>query len=289
MSPTSPCRAGRCATSGRWSPGWRGRATSPRSAGSATSRRTRSAGWSGRPTRWRGSPTERGFSMALGRVGGPGDDRCVVATATENGVAAGPAALRALGSGRPLARPDAPRPVSARPGLNDFLIVETIKAAPGLGVKRISLNFAVFRAALERGERIGAGPVLRAWRRVLLFASRWFQIESLYKFNAKFQPALGAPVPGLPQHPGPAADRPGRAGGRGVPGLADRRAAPDRAADEPGPVRHRLRRPDRATHGSAGWLVAWRTMVAESAARRDGRPPAGAGPARPAAAPGAAW
>jgi lysyl-tRNA synthetase class 2 len=66
--------------------------------------------------------------------------------------------------------------------------VEAIKAAPDLGVKRISLNFAVFRAALARGERIGAGPVLKAWRRLLIFLSRWFQIESLYKFNAKFQP-----------------------------------------------------------------------------------------------------
>jgi lysyl-tRNA synthetase class 2 len=80
------------------------------------------------------------------------------------------------------------RDKSAQPGLNDFLIVETIKAAPGLGIKRISLNFAVFRAALERGERIGAGPVLRAWRSVLIFMSKWFQIESLYKFNAKFCP-----------------------------------------------------------------------------------------------------
>jgi lysyl-tRNA synthetase, class II len=66
--------------------------------------------------------------------------------------------------------------------------VETIKAASCLGVKRISLNFAVFRAALERGERIGAGPVLKAWRSVLIFMSKWFQIESLYKFNAKFCP-----------------------------------------------------------------------------------------------------
>ena len=80
------------------------------------------------------------------------------------------------------------RDKAAQPGLNDFLIVETIKATPALGVKRISLNFAVFRAALERGERIGAGPVLRAWRSVLIFMSKWFQIESLYKFNAKFQP-----------------------------------------------------------------------------------------------------
>jgi lysyl-tRNA synthetase, class II len=136
---------------------------------------------------WRGSPTERGFSMALGRVGAPGDENCVIATATEDGV------LRAIlhfvpwgsdGLSLDLMRRDR----SAQPGLNDFLIVETIKSAQALGVKRLSLNFAAFRAALERGERIGAGPVLRAWRRTLLFMSRWFQIESLYKFNAKFCP-----------------------------------------------------------------------------------------------------
>jgi lysyl-tRNA synthetase class 2 len=137
--------------------------------------------------RWLGGSTERGFSMALGRIGGVDDDRCVVATATEDGV------LRAIlhfvpwgtdGLSLDLMRRDR----SASPGLNDFLIVETIAQAAELGIKRISLNFAVFRAALERGERIGAGYVLRAWRKLLLFMSRWFQIESLYKFNAKFCP-----------------------------------------------------------------------------------------------------
>jgi lysyl-tRNA synthetase, class II len=136
---------------------------------------------------WRGSPTERGFSMALGRVGGRADGRCVIATASQDGQ------LRALlhfvpwgpdGLSLDLMRRDR----SAAPGLNDFMIVEAIKSAPGLGVTRISLNFAVFRAALERGERIGAGPVLRAWRKLLVFLSRWFQIESLYRFNAKFSP-----------------------------------------------------------------------------------------------------
>jgi len=136
---------------------------------------------------WRGNPTERGFSMALGRVGSPGDEACVIATATEDGV------LRAMlnfvpwgpdGLSLDLMRRDR----AAQAGLNDFLIVETIKKAHELGIKRISLNFAMFRAALERGERIGAGPVLRAWRGILIFLSKWFQIESLYKFNAKFCP-----------------------------------------------------------------------------------------------------
>jgi lysyl-tRNA synthetase class 2 len=136
---------------------------------------------------WRGSHTERGFSMALGRVGAPGDEECVIATAMCEGT------LRAVlhfvpwgadGLSLDLMRRDR----GSQPGLNDFLIVEAIKAAPSLGIKRISLNFAVFRAALERGERIGAGPVLRAWRGILIFLSKWFQIESLYKFNAKFCP-----------------------------------------------------------------------------------------------------
>lgn len=136
---------------------------------------------------WRGSNTEQGFSMALGRVGGLGDDDCVLVTAVEDGK------LRAIlqfvpwgddGLSLDLMRRDR----GAQPGLNDFLIVESIKAASDLGVKRISLNFAMFRAVLARGERIGAGPILKACRSVLLFASRWFQIESLYKFNAKFNP-----------------------------------------------------------------------------------------------------
>jgi lysyl-tRNA synthetase class 2 len=136
---------------------------------------------------WRGTNVERGFSMALGRLGAPGDENCVLVTAKENGT------LKAVlhfvpwgtdGLSLDLMRRDK----TAQAGLNDFLIVEAIKAAPGLGVKRVSLNFAMFRAALERGERIGAGPVLKAWRGLLVFLSRWFQIESLYKFNAKFSP-----------------------------------------------------------------------------------------------------
>jgi lysyl-tRNA synthetase, class II len=136
---------------------------------------------------WQGSQTERGFSMALGRLGDCADADCVLVTAAENGT------LRAVlqfvpwghdGLSLDLMRRDR----NAQAGLNDFLIVEAIKAAPALGVKRLSLNFAMFRAALERGERIGAGPVLKAWRNLLVFLSRWFQIESLYKFNAKFSP-----------------------------------------------------------------------------------------------------
>src|SRR5260370_25460019 len=136
---------------------------------------------------WRGRPTERGFCVARGGVGGPGDGDCVIATANENGVLRGLLHFVPWGSDG-LSLDLMRRDRTAQPGVNDFLIVETIKMAQELGIKRLSLNFAVFRSTLARGERIGAGPVLRAWRNILLFASRWFQIESLYKFNAKFCP-----------------------------------------------------------------------------------------------------
>ena len=136
---------------------------------------------------WRGTETERGFSMALGRLVDPVDPDCVFVVARQDGV------MRAFlqfvpwgpdGMSLDLMRRDR----TADAGVNELLIVDALRSCPGLGVNRVSLNFAAFRSTLERGERLGAGPFVRGWRRVLLVASRWFQIESLYRFNAKFQP-----------------------------------------------------------------------------------------------------
>jgi lysyl-tRNA synthetase, class II len=73
-------------------------------------------------------------------------------------------------------------------GTVEFVIVGLAEQAERLGIRQISLNFAVFRSVFERGSRVGAGPVLRIWRRVLMLASRWWQIESLYRANAKYNP-----------------------------------------------------------------------------------------------------
>jgi len=137
---------------------------------------------------WRGAAVERGFSMALSRLGDPADGDCVMVTAYQGG------RLRGLLNFVPWGRDGLSLDLMRRDrasdnGLNEFMIVKLIQAASELGVKRLSLNFAVFRAALERGEKIGAGPILRAWRGLLVFVSRWFQIESLYRFNLKFRPA----------------------------------------------------------------------------------------------------
>ena len=136
---------------------------------------------------WRVDTVERGYSMALSRLGDPLDGQCVVATATKDGVPHG--MLHFVPWGRDgLSLDLMRRERSADNGLNEFMISELIRQCPDLGIRRVSLNFAVFRDALERGEKIGAGPILRAWRWVLIFASRWWQIESLFRFNAKFRP-----------------------------------------------------------------------------------------------------
>ncbi|MCS7484504.1 bifunctional lysylphosphatidylglycerol synthetase/lysine--tRNA ligase LysX [Umezawaea endophytica] len=138
--------------------------------------------------RWRGAETERGFSMALGRLGDPADGRCVMVEAYD---AAG--ALRGLLSFVPWGRRGVSldlmrRDRMAENGLNEYMVAELVEASGRLGVQRISLNFAMFRAVFEEGEKIGAGPVLRLWRKVLGIASRFAQLESLYRSNAKYGP-----------------------------------------------------------------------------------------------------
>ena len=73
-------------------------------------------------------------------------------------------------------------------GVNELMISELLLNARDHGIQSVSLNFAAFRAVLEQGRRIGAGPVARMSAKVLGMVSKWIQIETLYRFNAKFQP-----------------------------------------------------------------------------------------------------
>ncbi|WP_328496804.1 phosphatidylglycerol lysyltransferase domain-containing protein [Streptomyces sp. NBC_00414] len=144
---------------------------------------------------WRDGATERGFSMALGRLGDPGDGRCVMLECRDGGTgeAAAEGELRAVLSFVPWG----PRGLSldlmrrdrdAENGLMEFMVIQLLQQAPGIGITQVSLNFAMFRSVFERGARLGAGPVLRLWRSLLSFFSRWWQIESLYRANAKYRP-----------------------------------------------------------------------------------------------------
>jgi lysyl-tRNA synthetase, class II len=133
--------------------------------------------------------TERGFSMALSRFGDPRDGDCLLVLARD-----ADGRLRGLlqfvpwgahGLSLDLMRGDR----DAANGLTELMVVSAMEAAPGLGVTRVSLNFAVLRSVFARAEELGAGPVLRLWHRMLKGASRLWQIESLYRANAKYQPS----------------------------------------------------------------------------------------------------
>ncbi|THA57631.1 bifunctional lysylphosphatidylglycerol synthetase/lysine--tRNA ligase LysX [Streptomyces sp. A1136] len=137
---------------------------------------------------WRDTETERGFSMALDRLGDPADGDCLLVEAFD-----AERRLIALLSFVPWGNDGISldlmrRDRTAPNGVMEFMVAQLCAAAPGLGVRRISLNFAVFRSAFEEGGRIGAGPVLRLWRRLLLFFSRWWQLEALYRSNVKYGP-----------------------------------------------------------------------------------------------------
>ncbi|WP_229686534.1 bifunctional lysylphosphatidylglycerol synthetase/lysine--tRNA ligase LysX [Longimycelium tulufanense] len=138
--------------------------------------------------RWRGAETERGFSMALGRLGDPSDECNVMVEAYDaEGRLRGLLSLVPWGR-RGLSLDLMRRDRSAENGLNEYMVASLAASAGKLGIQRISLNFAMFRAVFEEGARIGAWPVLRLWRGLLSVASRFFQLESLYRSNAKYGP-----------------------------------------------------------------------------------------------------
>ncbi|MEW2437929.1 phosphatidylglycerol lysyltransferase domain-containing protein [Streptomyces caniferus] len=142
---------------------------------------------------WRDGETERGFSMALGRLGDPGDGRCVMLECRDGGADGEAGELRALLSFVPwgekgLSLDLMRRDRNSENGLMEFMVLELIQRAKEVEITQLSLNFAMFRSVFERGARLGAGPVLRLWRSLLSFFSRWWQIESLYRANAKYRP-----------------------------------------------------------------------------------------------------
>jgi lysyl-tRNA synthetase class 2 len=144
----------------------------------------------GAAAQWRGDGgDERGFSMALGRVEDPLDGDCVLVTARD-----ADGALRGFLSFVPWGRNGLSldlmrRDPTADNGLIELMVSALAERSARLGVGPASLNFAMFREAFERGAEIGAGPVARLWRQALLLASRNWQLESLYRSNAKYQPA----------------------------------------------------------------------------------------------------
>ena len=105
-------------------------------------------------------------------------------------------------------------------GTIELMVSELALHAETLGITRISLNFAMFRSAFEQGAQLGAGPVARLWRGLLVFFSRWWQLETLYRSNMKYQPRMGAALRVLRGRPADSAGRRRLGDRRGLPGVA---------------------------------------------------------------------
>lgn len=140
---------------------------------------------------WRDTETERGFSMALGRLGDPADGDCLLVEAVQNDghKDAVVAMLSLVPWGSNGVSLDVMRRSPQSPnGTIELMVSELCMQSEDIGVSRISLNFAMFRSAFEQGAQLGAGPVARMWRGLLVFFSRWWQLETLYRSNMKYQP-----------------------------------------------------------------------------------------------------
>ena len=155
--------------------------------------------------RWLAGAAERGFSMSMDSLRTERDAGGVVLLGCDTGgrirgflhlVPSYGRAAMSLSSMR--------RDREAPNGLMEFLVVRAVEALGEAGVEEISLNFAAF-ARVMHGPR---GPFERLAGRLVALGNPFFQIESLYRFNAKFFPrwepryllyegALGLPRAGL--------------------------------------------------------------------------------------------
>jgi lysyl-tRNA synthetase class 2 len=137
---------------------------------------------------WIAEESDRGFSMALNRIGDRADGRCVAVLASDS-----TGALRAVQSyvpwgARGLSLDLMRRDPTAENGITEFMIAGLLAACRDLGVARVSLNFAMFRGIFSAADRVGAGPLVRLSNAMLTFASRFWQLESLYRSNERYLP-----------------------------------------------------------------------------------------------------
>jgi lysylphosphatidylglycerol synthetase-like protein (DUF2156 family) len=131
---------------------------------------------------------ERGFSMMLGRIFDPRDTGLLL-TLVE-GPDGAPVAMCQFvpspaigGYSLDLMRRD---PGDHPNGLLDFALCSTITHVREQGMKGLSLNFATFRSVLEGDS--GDGVTQRVERWALKRLSGVLQIETLWRFNAKYEP-----------------------------------------------------------------------------------------------------
>jgi lysyl-tRNA synthetase class 2 len=134
---------------------------------------------------WRGGRAERGFSMAFDALRRDEEDETLVLIARDaEGDVRG--LLHFVPSfGRPAVSLSSMRRDPGTPnGLTEFMVVKAVESLHERGITEISLNFAAFARLLHNPE----SRLQRLLGRALGWADAVFQIERLYRFNAKFFP-----------------------------------------------------------------------------------------------------
>jgi lysyl-tRNA synthetase len=148
------------------------------------------AALNGISSEWRGKAPERGFTMSLSQdVEGNGrnPEYLLCVALDEDDRPSGflrivPAYGEDFGYTLDLMRhrPEAPN------GMTEFLIANTALAVGAQGIDRLSMNFAMWGRLFSPDVRYS--PAQRVGKRIVDVINPFFQIRSLYDFNAKFSP-----------------------------------------------------------------------------------------------------
>jgi lysyl-tRNA synthetase class 2 len=154
---------------------------------------------------WLAGGPERGFSMAMdGLRADHLADSTVLVARDRTGMVRGFLHFVPARGGAVMSLSAMRRDPGTPNGLTEFMVVEAVRLLGASGAKELSLNFAAFARLLHTP----GGRRDRVLATLLRLAGRHFQIESLYRFNAKFLPrwqeryllydgALGLPRAGL--------------------------------------------------------------------------------------------
>jgi lysylphosphatidylglycerol synthetase-like protein (DUF2156 family) len=140
--------------------------------------------------RWRGKAPERGFTMSLSqdiRGVGANPEFLLCVALDEHDRPGGFLRLVPAYGDDPGYTLDLMRHDPAAPnGMTEFLIVATVRALGQRGVGRLSMNFAMWGRLFA--DDVPFTPVERVARRLVILLNPFFQIRSLRRFNAKFDP-----------------------------------------------------------------------------------------------------
>jgi lysyl-tRNA synthetase class 2 len=137
--------------------------------------------------RWRQGEPERGFSMAMDSLRGEHLHDSLVLVARDGD---GEGAVRGFLHFVPVYGRQAVslsfmrRDLDTPNGLTEFMVARAMELLRERGVAEASLNFAAFARLMHSP----SGPVERVLGRLAAVFNPYFQIESLYRFNAKFFP-----------------------------------------------------------------------------------------------------